>query len=86
MRQIYRKFTVNRIDARIIFIIGVIKIIVGTYYNESNCIDIEYGHTKVVADRHPLIFPSLVGPAKAINFSLGKKNSPGDVVARKGYV
>ena len=51
----------------------MIKIIVGTYYNESNCIDIEYGHTKVVADRHPLIFPSLVGPAKAINFSLGKK-------------
>ncbi len=47
-------------------------------------IDIGYGHTKVVADGHPLIFPSLVGPAKEINFTLGKKDSPGDVVEWDG--
>ncbi len=47
-------------------------------------IDVGYGHTKVVFGGYPVIFPSLVGPSKDINFSLGKRASAGDVVEWRG--
>lgn len=47
-------------------------------------IDVGYGHTKVVAGSKPIVFQSLVGPAKDIAFSLGGEDSAGDVVEWKG--
>jgi plasmid segregation protein ParM len=47
-------------------------------------IDVGYGHTKVVAEGVPGIFPSLVGPARTIDLSFGGKETPGDEVEWEG--
>ena len=42
-------------------------------------VDVGYGHTKAVMDGKPIIFPSLVGPARELSFRIGdRKDIPGE--------